>query len=274
MPSVFDAVDAYEIAFSYRDVGAEVDRLSAWCARHGVGAPRAVLELAAGPAAHAVEFARRGSAGTALDLSNAMCARAAERAAQAGANLRVVQADMTDFELDLRFDLALLLLDSASLLRDDEAMAGFLGATGRHLRPGGLLVVDLSAEPSDGDRPDWTIEAGDLSVRTQWGSTADVKDPVTGVEAVHVRMTAWRRGDPHPEVVVDEILPSRAWTAAQITQIAEPALELVARYVALDRDLPPEGAPRDILLLRRPTPFARRSRSCSREWITDHENNS
>src|SRR5258705_163289 len=77
MPSVFDAVDAYEVAFSYRDVGAEVDQLSAWCSRHSSGAPRAVLELAAGPAAHAVEFARRGTAATASGLTSAMGARAA-----------------------------------------------------------------------------------------------------------------------------------------------------------------------------------------------------
>jgi hypothetical protein len=55
MRHVFDAVDAYEIAFGYRDIPAEVDLLTVWSRRHGPGRPDRVLELAAGPADHALE---------------------------------------------------------------------------------------------------------------------------------------------------------------------------------------------------------------------------
>src|SRR3954453_12736893 len=66
----------YELAFSYRDIVAEVDAIESWCRTR----PGRVLELAAGPAAHGRELARRGSSVTALDLSRTMCAYAVRRA--------------------------------------------------------------------------------------------------------------------------------------------------------------------------------------------------
>jgi SAM-dependent methyltransferase len=210
-----------------------------------------VLELAAGPADHAVEFARRGAVATALDLSTAMCARAAERAAEPGLALDVVHADMTDFRLDRRYDLALLLLDSASVLLTDDAMAGFLAAVARHLEPGGLLIVDLGVDPPGLTTTDWTVEAGDVVVHTQWGGD-DVRDPLTGVDRHHVRIAARRGNAADPEVVVDEFVPGRTWTAARIQAIADTRgkLRLLARYGSTEEDIPIDpDAWRDIPVL-------------------------
>ena len=85
MTSMYDAALGYEIAFSYRDVAAEVDALLRWCDAR----PTAVLEVAAGPAEHAIECVRRGMRATALDLSAAMCERAVANAAAAGVSLVV-----------------------------------------------------------------------------------------------------------------------------------------------------------------------------------------
>ena len=53
-------------------------------------APRSAIELAAGPADHAVEFARRGVRALALDLSPTMCRRAQEGAAAAGVSVELL----------------------------------------------------------------------------------------------------------------------------------------------------------------------------------------
>src|SRR5262249_54836901 len=74
-PVVYEHPWAYELACSFRDVRAEVDVLRRW-AGNNVGG---VLELAAGPAEHARDFACRGVPATALDLSPEMCAYARER---------------------------------------------------------------------------------------------------------------------------------------------------------------------------------------------------
>jgi hypothetical protein len=254
MAAVFDAVDAYRAAFSYRDVPAEVDLLLAWHERHGSGSPGAVLELAAGPGDHALEFARRGVAATALDLSAAMCACARQRAAAAGLPLVVVHADMTDFRIAARFDLAILLLDSASLVVSDAAMAGLFASVARPVDPGALLVIDLSVDQPGDRRPDWTIDTGEISVRTRWGAEGDAYDPATGVEQSRVRITTTRRGETEPRSVVDDIVPSRRWTGPQLAALAAPeGWELLARYGSLDRDVEfgSPGTDRDVLVLRR-----------------------
>ncbi|MDO9355748.1 MAG: class I SAM-dependent methyltransferase, partial [Solirubrobacteraceae bacterium] len=73
-PLIYQHARCYDIAFAFRDIAVECDTLEAIALRH-LGRPVAsVLELAAGPARHAREFARRGVSATALDNSAAMCA--------------------------------------------------------------------------------------------------------------------------------------------------------------------------------------------------------
>src|SRR6266478_5249084 len=59
VPGIYDEPEFYEVACAYRDVPAEVDALLRWSGKHHEP-PRSVLELAAGPAGHARNLARRG----------------------------------------------------------------------------------------------------------------------------------------------------------------------------------------------------------------------
>src|SRR5436190_707004 len=115
VPGIYDEPEFYEAACAYRDVPSEVDALLRWFGQHhgaDPALPGAVLELAAGPAEHARNLASRGLDVTALDLNPAMCARAADLADKAGLKLTVVQADMRDFRLPGRYDLAITMLNS------------------------------------------------------------------------------------------------------------------------------------------------------------------
>jgi SAM-dependent methyltransferase len=201
---IYDEPGLYQLACAYRDVPAEAGALLAWCAEHyrgdsaaatgvtgsdtgsdtGTGTVRSVLELAAGPAEHARELARRGLRATALDHSPAMCAYAAAQAKVAGVDLDVVEADMRDFRLSVpdyaepdyaeadgaepdyaeadgaepdgteadgaprRFDLAITMLNSACHLFTLDDLVPHLTAVAAHLVAGGLYVVEL-AHPAD-----------------------------------------------------------------------------------------------------------------------------
>ena len=195
---VYDEARCYDVAFGFRDVGAECDTLAALVARHGRpgGAVTALLELAAGPARHAREFARRGAAATALDVQPAMGEYARRAAAADGLALDVVCADMGDFAINRRFDLAVLLMDSASYLLGNDAVLRHLDCVALHLRDGGLYVLEMS-HPRDafgvGASTDtrWVSESGDgLRVEMQWGAEGDAFDPVTQIDEVTVTM-AW-----------------------------------------------------------------------------------
>lgn len=217
-----------------------------------------MLELAAGPAEHARELARRGVAATALDLSPTMCRWARDRAAQTGVQLSVAEADMRDFALPGHFDLAITMLNSLCHLLTLDDLLAHLACVARHLALGGLYIAEF-AHPADGLTPnprtssDWVTDLDGGRVTVRWGGPQDRIDPVTQVIEEHVRVT-YSKADGSVRTVTD-VVPNRFWTATEL----DAAIRLVggftvaARYGDFDGDisLDDPGAWRMILVLRR-----------------------
>ena len=269
MGGIYDEPEFYAVACAYRDVRGDVAALLRWWARHRgegyPGTPRTVLELAAGPAEHARLLASRGLPATALDINPVMCAWARDRAAEAGVELTAAEADMRDFTLGTRFDLAITMLNSLCHLMTLDDMVAHLTAVARHVAPGGLYIAEL-AHPADCLTPrprtssDWVTEVGGGSATVRWGGPRDVIDPVTQVIEEHVSVT-YRKTDGSVRTVTD-IVPNRFWTATELDAAIRLAggFETVARYGDFDDDLP-VGAPsawRLILVLRRMAASPRR----------------
>jgi SAM-dependent methyltransferase len=217
--AVYGAPEAYEVAFSYRDVPAEIDALLAW---HG-GRVTAALELAAGPADHSLELARRGIRASTLDLSEAMCKRAAHRAAGMGLVLEhVAHADMADFALGTTYDLVFCLIDSLAHVLDLDGLISHLAAVRRHLGPGGAYVVE-TLHPADGFRPgsrtdtDWVAERDGVRVHIRWGEGDEPTDPITQVTDVLVTMEIT---GPDGAARVGEVLAQRFWTRDELRAAA------------------------------------------------------
>jgi SAM-dependent methyltransferase len=260
VPGIYDEPEFYEAACAYRDVPAEVDALLRWAGEHAESRarpPRSVLELAAGPAEHSRELARRGLDATALDLSPAMCARAGDLAKAAGLSLTVVEADMRDFSLPAPVDLAVTMLNSLCHLLTLDDMVRHLDAVARHLAPGGVYITEL-AHPADHfgterrTSSEWSTEVSGGTVSVRWG-TQDQIDPVTQVTTEHVSVTLHRRGG--PVRTVTDVVPNRFWTATEMDAAIRLAgrFAVRTRYGEFDSDLPVEApeAWRMILVLGR-----------------------
>jgi SAM-dependent methyltransferase len=219
---VYAASRAYELAFSYREFAAELDALLGWATDASSTAPRSALELAAGPADHALGLAQRGLDVTALDLSARMCDRAKERATERGLTINVVEADMRSFNLGRAFDLVITMVDSTTHLLTLDDMLGYLGCVARHLQPGGCLIMEMS-HPRDVfgsspiTSPDWTMSSDGEQVRVRWGSPdgePDEFDPVTQITQTRVRIDY--TAPDAPPFSATEAQPSRAWTACDV----------------------------------------------------------
>lgn len=265
VPGIYDEPELYEAACAYRDVPGEVSALLRWSGKHGdpdTVPPRSVLELAAGPAEHSRELARRGLDATTLDLSPAMCARARELAAADGIGLTVVQADMRDFSLSRQFDLAVIMLNSLCHLLTLDDLLHHLVCLARHVVPGGLYVVEL-AHPADffaAERrtsSEWSSEVDGGTVSVRWGGGSDQIDPITQITREHVRVTYRKRGGGGVRTVTD-VVPNRFWTATELTAAIRLAggFTVVASYGDFDADTSVEApdAWRMILVLRREGP--------------------
>jgi SAM-dependent methyltransferase len=267
---IYDQPELYQLACAYRDVPAEVSALLNWSAKHWRGKPpdgapaggateaRSVLELAAGPAEHALQFARRGLRATALDRSPAMCGYAAARAKSAGLELDVVEADMRDFSLPESFDLAITMLNSVCHLFTLDDLVAHLTAVAAHQAPGGLYIIEL-AHPADYLAPvprtssEWTIEDGSVRAEVRWGGHQDRIDPVTQITSEHMSITA--RGADGSVRTVSDVVPNRFWTATEMTAAIRLAggYAIAARYGDFDDTtmLDDPAAWRMILVLRR-----------------------
>jgi SAM-dependent methyltransferase len=217
---IYDEPELYELACAYRDVRTEVDALDRWYARHADPAgPASVLELAAGPAEHSLEFARRGVPATALDLSPAMCAWASEKASAAGLSLDVMRADMRDFKLAQPVALAVTMLNSVCHLMTLDDLVTHLGAVSRAVSPGGLYIMEL-AHPADfltlvpRTSSEWDSEVGARRVHVRWGGGDDVIDPVTQVTREHVQVTV---RDADGARTLTDVVPNRFWTGTEVS---------------------------------------------------------
>jgi SAM-dependent methyltransferase len=288
---IYDEPELYELACAYRDIPAEATALLAWCATHFRGSAgettgsgvRTVLELAAGPAEHARELARRGLRAATLDLSPAMCSYAAAQAKAAGVDVQVVQADMRDFAISgpdgdpVMFDAAITMLNSLCHLFTLGDLVKHLTAVRANLVPGGLYIVELT-HPADFFAPEprtsneWTIDAPGVHADVHWGGRTDRIDPLTQVTNEHMTIAATY--DDGTIRTVSDVVPNRFWTLTEFTAAialsnTQPAgpragvaaqaggsagrLELVASYGDFDEGtaLDAPSAWRMILILRR-----------------------
>jgi SAM-dependent methyltransferase len=239
---IYQHARAYDVAFGFRDIAAECNTLEALARRHAGRPATAVLELAAGPARHAREFARRGVAATALDSMPSMQQYALQRAAHDGVDLRTVCADMCDFQFPQRFDLAILPMDSSSYLLDNAAVLRHLGCVSRHLSEGGLYVLEMT-HPREvfgtaaSTHAKWTAEEDGLCVEVQWGAEGDAFDPIAQVDEVTVTM-AWSGPSGSGQLV--ERARQRRFTANEFDALVRAGgdFDIVEWLGSLETDLP------------------------------------
>ena len=234
-PRIYDAPTLYDAAFGFRDFEDEVDFLCAAHEKHGNtgGAPSKILELAAGPARHAVEASKRGVDATAIDLSEAMVKCGTQIAKEEDVALDYRVGDVREA---LPFDKvcsAWLLLGSVGhLLTNDDALRCFQRAKDA-LKTGGTLILELPHPREtfriDGTTEDgWDVpfEGGDLRVR--WGAEDDVFDPLTQIRQASVAFET-------AGTSINDIVPTREYTLQELRLLADAAGFVdVATYGALD----------------------------------------
>lgn len=144
--SLFDFPEIYAVVMARPAdiIAQEVTSVERLLAQQGVPQGR-ILELACGTAAHGLPLAERGHMVCGLDRSPAMLAAAHRRAAAANVPLALYEADVVEFDLpEANFDCALFLYETFQLLTEYADLVSHFAAVRRHLKPGGLYIIDLS----------------------------------------------------------------------------------------------------------------------------------
>ncbi|KAK9820975.1 hypothetical protein WJX81_005721 [Elliptochloris bilobata] len=270
--SLYDYPALYHRVFGYRDFKTEADFLRKvhvqLCGRKA----KAFLEVGCGPGQHSIALAERGTMVYALDNHTEMLSYARELAAAAGARITFLEADMEDFSLPggAQADVAFLPLGTLAHALSNEAAMATLRACRQALRPGGLLILELT-HPEDifngqllaGDT--WDIEAEEdaPALMVEFGSEEtdeiDAETQVVRRRLVVSEVEAaegGEEGDAQVEVLGEGIVLQRVFTLQEIRLLSEAAgLTLAATYGELDTSiaLADEEAYRLVACLQRPS---------------------
>jgi SAM-dependent methyltransferase len=158
----------YDVIYSFKDYVAEAETLRKLIERFKRSDGTDLLDVGCGTGGH-VPHLRAHFTIEGLDLDPAML----EVARRLHAGVRFHQGDMTSFDLARRFDVVACLFSSIGYVRTVERLREAVRNMARHLRPGGVLVIEPWLTPESYqsgachalfvDRPDLKIARVNVS---------------------------------------------------------------------------------------------------------------
>lgn len=239
---IYDAAHLYEKAFAFRDFGRETRFLRGTFEQRRARPLTSFLELAAGPARHAIELGAAGVRVGALDLSESMRRLALQRAAERGVALDYVIADMTNFCAPQRYDLVANMLSSASYILDDQSFVNHLRSVADALVDDGLYVIEFphpsALEGRATVKECWSVKDDDGVLDASWRSV-----DWQGSTSLCIATMSYRpvKGEP---IEIREEARERIFTFEEVVSLAhasgrlevEDVLGAVQEGVALDAD--------------------------------------
>ncbi len=170
-PYVQELAQLYDIAVP--DWPGEIDFYTQLIRSTTQSAKPSVLEIACGTGRVAIQIAEQGARVVGIDLSEEMLTFAHAKSENIP-NVQFVLADMRSFELNRRFELAIVPAYSFQLLLSPFDQAACLEKIAQHLDSGGILVLHLEKHP-----PSWLASLPTNSF-TPFERVGETVHPVSG----------------------------------------------------------------------------------------------
>lgn len=134
----------YDLVMAHVDYEAWADFVDTLVGTHKEDAAK-VVELGCGTGSFAVEMARLGYDDyLATDISERMLEVARRKARAEGVDIDFERLDFSDFQLQPKPDLLLLLYDGLNYLLEDDEVRGLLASAERSMPDEGIFIVDQS----------------------------------------------------------------------------------------------------------------------------------
>ncbi len=157
----------YEIAFSFRNITKEVDFIEKCIRKFSRTKVRNILEIGCGNSPYLEEIHKRGYKFSGLDSSKEMLEFTKKKAEGKDIPTELVKADMRNFRLKKKYDLAFVMLGSIFHSTNKEFLS-HLDSIANVLKKGALYIIDASIK-FDLFKPygdEWTRKRNGIKVKT------------------------------------------------------------------------------------------------------------
>ncbi len=134
----------YDALYSWKDYATEAQKVHAFIQQHKQSPGTTLLDVACGTGAH-ITHLREHYTIEGLDLDEGMLAVARQR----HPDIKFHHGNMTDFELGRKFDVITCFFSSIGYVKTILALNQTLQNFSRHLKPGGLLLVEPWFTPEE-----------------------------------------------------------------------------------------------------------------------------
>jgi len=246
---VYDNPKYYEIAFSFRDIVAEVDFLEEVISRYSKIPVKTFLELASGNSPHLQELCKRGYRYIGLELNPEMVDYATRKVKEKNIAGEIIRGDMIEFSLKEPADCALVFLGSL-YAKSDEELNKHLNSVAKAINKGGLYILDgvVSFYPEDVHTQSWESDEGDIKIAVSYKAEwIDEKEKLlSGTITLNVKDGEVERKIEHSEI-------RKIYTTDEfIVKAKQKGLwKNVGSFSNFDINSPPKEKGRNILVLER-----------------------
>lgn len=134
----------YDAIYSFKDYEAEAQKLHALIQQHKQSPGNALLDVACGTGKH-ISLLRQNYEAEGLDLDDNLLAIARDH----NPGVTFHQANMLDFNLGREFDVVTCLFGAVAYVRTAQNLRRALENMIRHLKPGGVLIVEPWIAPDN-----------------------------------------------------------------------------------------------------------------------------
>lgn len=148
MESLYDYPQIYPLVLERpaEVLNTEVQSIRALLSKHHIRPHSKILELACGTGAHGIPLAEAGFEVLGIDRSAAMLSEARRRASAQNLPFQTFAADVIDFDLGMAdFGVAIFMFETFPLITEYGDLISHFAAVRRHLKPGGLYLIDIDA---------------------------------------------------------------------------------------------------------------------------------
>ncbi|TWU58683.1 Tellurite resistance protein TehB [Rubripirellula tenax] len=216
--SIYDHPKYYDLVFN-ADCAAEVKFIVGCGTKHCTGKTNRLFEPACGTGRLLYSLAKRDYDVAGLDLNAKAVDFCNARFRKAGRPEPAFVADMADFRVKRKYDIAFNTINSFRHLGTEKASREHLVCMGEAVRVGGLYLLGVHLTPTDvppSETESWSARRGHLAINTHmWTNSRDKK---TRIERFGIRF------DVHSPTrsfrIVDELV-LRSYTPRQMDRLIE-----------------------------------------------------